>query len=187
MWCCDELGLEYERTDTAGAFGFPDGFVNPNNLVPAIRDDGFELWESNAIVRYLCAKHAKGTLSPESLEHLADADRWMDWQATTQWNALRTVFWGLIRTPPEERDEKAIEAARKQTEKTWDILEAAMAGEKYVTGDTFTIADIPLGAAVHRWHALGVERENRPNVDGWYERLTERPAYIKNVVDIPLT
>ncbi|MDQ3506983.1 MAG: glutathione S-transferase [Actinomycetota bacterium] len=186
LWTCDELALEYERTDAAGAFGFPDDFVNPNKLVPAISGDGFELWESNAIVRYLARKHAVGTLSPENLEHLADADRWMDWQATTLWNGIRPVFWGLVRTPPEERDEEAIEAARKQTEAAWDILEAEMSGKEYVTGDSFTIADIPLGASIHRWHALDVERKPRPNVDGWYERLKERPAYMKNVVEIPL-
>lgn len=185
LWCCDELGLEYEQRDTAGAFGFPDDYINPNKLVPAISDDGFELWESNAIVRYLSAKHGK--LSPEILEHLADADRWMDWQATTLWNSIRPVFWGLIRTPPEDRDEGAIEAARKQTEAAWDILEAEMSGRSYVVGDAFTIADIPLGASIHRWHSLGVERSSRPNVDEWYERLKERPAYTKNVVEIPLT
>ncbi|MDQ3507656.1 MAG: glutathione S-transferase [Actinomycetota bacterium] len=185
LWCCDELGLEYEQRDAAGAFGFPDDFVNPNKLVPAISDDGFELWESNAIVRYLSAKHGK--LAPEKLEHLAGADRWMDWQATTLWNGIRPVFWGLVRTPPEERDEEAIEAARKQTEAAWDILEAEMDGREYAIGDTFTIADIPLGASIHRWHALGVHRKPRPNVDGWYERLKERPAFRKNVVEIPLT
>jgi glutathione S-transferase len=187
LWCCDELDLEYEQKDAAGAFGFPDDYINPNDLVPAISDGEFELWESNAIVRYLCAKHAKGTLSPENPERLADADRWMDWQATTLWSGIRPVFWGLVRTPPEERDEDAIEAARKQTEAAWDILEAEIEGKNYVTGDDFTIADVPLGASIHRWHALGVERKARPNVDGWYERLRERPAFRKNVVEIPLT
>jgi glutathione S-transferase len=188
LWCCDELGLEYEQTDAAGAFGFPDDFANPNNLVPAISDDGFELWESNAIVRYLAAKHAGGTLSPEDPRDLADADRWMDWQATTLWNSMRPVFWGLVRTPPEERDPEAIEAARVRTEAAWDILESEMEGRRYVTGDAFTVADIPLGVSIHRWHALGVERKDRPNVEAWYERLREQhPAFHKNVVEIPLT
>lgn len=185
LWCCDELGLEYEQADTAGAFGFPDDYINPNNLVPAISDDGFEMWESNAIVRYLAAKHGK--LAPEDPKQLADADRWMDWQATRLSPAMMPAFWGLVRTPPEERDEEKIEASRKQAEAAWDILETEMAGREYVTGGSFTIADIPLGASVHRWRALGVERKARPNVDGWYERLKGRPAFRKNVVEIPLT
>lgn len=185
LWCADELGLEYDHTDAGGSFGFPDDYPNPNKLVPAIRDDGFELWESNAIVRHLARKH--GELSPENLEHLADADRWMDWQATRLSPAMMGAFWGLVRMPPEERDEEKIEVSRKQTEAAWDILEAEMEGKEYITGSSLTIADIPLGASIHRWHALGVEREKRPNVDGWYERLCERPAFRRNVVDIPLT
>lgn len=101
--------------------------------------------------------------------------------------AMMPAFWGLVRTPPGKRDEEKIEASRKQTEKAWDILEAEMEGRDYVVGNSLTIADIPLGASIHRWHALGVERENRPNVDGWYERLCERPAFRRNVVEIPLT
>ncbi len=187
LWCCDGLGLEYEQRDTAGAFGFPDDYPNPNKLVPAISDDGFELWESNAIVRYLAKKHAAGTLSPENPQHLADADRWMDWQATRLSPAMMPAFWGLVRTPPEERDEEKIEASRMQAEAAWDILESEMDGKDYVVGGSFTIADIPLGASINRWHALGVERNPRPNVDAWYERLKERPAFRKNVVEIPLT
>lgn len=185
LWCCDELELEYEQTDAAGAFGFPEDYPNPNNLVPAISDDGFELWESNAIVRYLAARHE--SLIPASLRRRADAERWMDWQATMLSPAMMPAFWGLVRTPPEERDEEKIEASRKQAEKAWDILEAEMEGRDYVIGDSFTIADIPLGASIHRWHVLGVERKPRPNVDGWYERLCERPAFRKNVVEVPLT
>lgn len=104
LWCCDELSLEYERIDAGGPFGRtqnPDYLaMNPNGLIPTISDDGFTLWESNAIVRYLAAKHGVGGLCPEDLRERADADRWMDWQLGTLWVALRPVFIGLVRTPP---------------------------------------------------------------------------------------
>src|SRR5205085_12400753 len=120
LWCVEELGLKYERVDAGMQFGVtktPEYLkMNPNSLVPTISDDGFILWESHTIVRYLCAKHAAGTLYPTDLRARADAERWMDWAFTFQ-RAVRDVFWGLIRTPADRRDLKTIDAGRVQTEK----------------------------------------------------------------------
>lgn len=188
LWCCDELGVEYERIDVGGPFGGtgdPEYLaMNPNALVPTISDDGFVLWESNAIVRYLSAKHG-GTLYPENPQQRADADRWMDWQLGTLWVALRPVFLGLIRTPPEERDEAAIETARKRTAATWDILENHLEGRDYALGDAFTMADIPLGVSIYRWLQLPIERPPIPNLETYHERLAERPAF-RDKVMLPL-
>ena len=99
LWVADECGLAYERTDVGGAFGGNDQpwyrAMNPNGTVPTIDDGGYILWESNAIVRYLARKHGAGTLWPEDARVNADADRWMDWQATTANPALFAAFWGL--------------------------------------------------------------------------------------------
>src|SRR4028119_2075997 len=69
LWCCDELELPYERVDAGGTFGGtqePEYLaMNPTGLIPTIRDDGFTLWESNTIVRYLAAKYGTGSLWPE--------------------------------------------------------------------------------------------------------------------------
>ncbi len=71
--------------------------MNPNGLVPVIEDDGFVLWESNAIVRYLARVHGAGTLWPDDArEGGVDADRWMDWQATV--GDHRQCFGGLSGT-----------------------------------------------------------------------------------------
>ena len=95
LWACAELGLEYERENLGGPFGGTDTpeyrAINPNGLVPAIDDDGFILWEANAIVRYLTAKHDPGGLYPADLQVRADADRWMDWQTTMYWPAFFDV------------------------------------------------------------------------------------------------
>jgi len=190
LWCCDELGLEHERIDAGGPFGHthdPDYLaMNPNSLVPTISDDGFTLWESNVIVRYLCSKHGSGSLYPEDLRERADADRWMDWQLGTLWAAMRPVFIGLVRTPPEERDTAAIEAARGRTVEAWGILEAQMEDRDHALGPAFTMADIPLGVSVHRWSQLSVEKEPTPNLDAYLERLAERPAFRERVM-LPLT
>ena len=141
LWACEELGLKYERVDAGMEHGVTKTSeylkMNPNALVPTIEDDGFVLWESHTIVRYLCAKHGAGTLWPTELRARADAERWMDWAFTFQ-RAMRDVFWGLIRTPAEERDLKAIEAGREQTAKLLPVLEQNLVHRKYVGGASFT-------------------------------------------------
>lgn len=189
LWCAEELGLAYERIDAGMQFGVVNTpeyrRLNPNGLVPTIEEDGFVLWESHAIVRYLAAKHDPGGLWPEDLRVRADADRWMDW-ANTMYAPLRTVFWGLVRTPPEKRDEEAIEEARKKAAEYLTILDAALAGRNFVAGERLTVGDMPLGCYAQVWMRLPIERPPRANVEAWFERLLARPAYRK-VVDIPLT
>jgi glutathione S-transferase len=189
LWCAEELGLKYERIDAGLQFGVtktPEYLkMNPNSLVPTIEDDGFVLWESHTIVRYLAAKHGMGTLYPAELRARADAERWMDWAFTFQ-NAMRAVFWGLIRTPPEKRDYKAIEEGRVQSAKLLEVLGKNLENKPYVAGSAFTMGDIPIGCEVQRWMRVPIERPAFPAVQAWFGRLGERPAFRK-VVDIPLT
>lgn len=189
LWAAEELGLKYERVNAGMEHGVtktPEYMrMNPNSLVPTIEDDGFVLWESHTIVRYLCAKHAAGTLWPTDLRARADAERWMDWAFTFQ-RAMRDVFWGLVRTPAEKRDLKAIEAGREQTAKLLPVLEQNLAGKRYVTGSVFTMGDIPIGCELQRWMRVPIERPRFPAVEAWFERLRERPAY-RQFVDIPLS
>ena len=190
LWCCDELGLDYERVDVGGPFGGnrdPEFLaINPNGLVPAISDDGFTLWESNVIVRYLAAKHGAGTMYPDGLRERADAERWMDWQVGTLWASMRPVFIGLIRTAPEERDETAIESFRSRTVEFWNVMENHLEGRDYVLGDALTMADVPIGVSIHRWSQLPIERPPTPNLEAYHRRLLERPAFAKTVT-MPLS
>lgn len=180
VWCARELALPFERYDVGGAFGGTDTpeyvAMNPNRLVPVIDDDGFVLWESNAIVRYLAAKHGEGTLWPASLAVRADADRWMDWQATELAPAMRDAFLQLVRTPPDKRDAAKVEASARACEKLLAILDAQLATRPFVAGEAFTMGDIPVGAQVHRWLGLPLSRTPRPNVEAWYARLRGRPG-----------
>ena len=189
LWAIDELGLKYERIDAGMEHGVTKSAeymkMNPNSLVPTIDDDGFILWESHSIVRYLAAKHGAGTLCPTDLQARADAERWMDWAFTFQ-NAMRAVFWGLIRTPPEKRDMKSIEEGRRRSAELLAAPEGVLAGRQYITGNSFTMGDIPLGCEVQRWMRVPIERARFPNVEAWFERLRARPAFRKHV-DLPLT
>lgn len=180
VWCADELGLDYERIDVGGKFGRNDKpeflAMNPNGLVPVIEDDGFVLWESNAIVRYLCARERSTSLWPDDLRRRADADRWMDWQATTFTPATRDAFWQLVRVPEPQRDAAAIEASRVKSEKCAAILDAHLAQHAYMGGASFTAADIVVGAAAHRWLNMPLPRTARPHIQRWYQLLKSRPA-----------
>ncbi|MEO5700187.1 MAG: glutathione S-transferase family protein [Casimicrobiaceae bacterium] len=190
LWCCEEAGVAYERKDAGGSFGVVDSREyrqrNPNGLVPTIEDDGFVLWESNAIVRYLAARHAQGTLYPVSIHERARADQWMDWHVSTFWPTLRPLFLGLVRTPPEQRDAAVLEAARLATAKVLAVLDAQLERSRFAAGTAFTMADIALGCGVWRWMALPVERPQLAHVQRWIADLGTRDAYRKLVMH-PLT
>jgi len=178
VWCCDELGLAYERVDCGGKFGLNDTpaylAMNPNGLVPVIDEDGFILYESNAIVRYLAARDPR--LFPQEPRRRADVDRWMEWQSTGFTPAQTQAFWMLIRTPEPQRDMAAVEASRVKSEKHAAVLDRHLAGHRYLTGDTFTAADIVVGCAAHRWLNLPLARQPRPHLERWYGELKARPA-----------
>lgn len=190
LWCCEEMALEYRRIDAGGPFGVVDTppylSLNPNGLVPTVEDDGFVLWESHAIVRYLAAKHATGSLWPIDPRARAEADRWMDWKHTTFWPTFRTLFLGLIRTAPEKRDTAALEESRLKTAQVLRMVEAHLATREYLAGNAFTMGDIALGCAIWRWMGLPIERPSMPQVERWFDSLTRRPAY-KATVMLPLS
>ncbi len=190
VWCARELGLPFERVDVGGVFGGTDTpayrAMNPNGLVPVIDDDGFVLWESNAIVRYLAAGHGEGGLWPIALKLRADADRWMDWQATELGPAMRDAFIQLVRTPAEKCDQARVDASTNASERLIAILDAHLAQREYVTGHAFTMGDIPVGVQVHRWLGMPVSRAHRPNVEAWYARLCARPG-AQDVLTLPVT
>lgn len=190
LWALDELRVPYQRTDAGLQYGVVNEpfyrRMNPNGRVPTIEDDGLVLWESNAIVRYLSAKHGAGTLWPNDPKQRADADRWMDWATSTLAPAITPVFWGLIRTAPEKRDHKAIEEGAEKLAQAFQVLEQSLDGRDYVGGKTFTMGDIPLGTFVYRWNALNVKRPKLPRVEAHFQRLQQRPAYRKHVM-LPLS
>jgi glutathione S-transferase len=190
LWCATELALPYERIDAGMQFGVvttPEYLaLNPNALIPTIEDDGLVLWESNVIVRYLSSRYGTGLLCPADMPARFSAEKWMDWHATTLWPAVRVVFLGLIRTPPEKRDNAAIAAARQEAWRALGILDRQLSKTRFVAGEDFTMGDIPVGAAVYRALALGEDRSKIPNVGRWYDALTDREGY-RNHIMLPLS
>jgi glutathione S-transferase len=184
------LGIPFERVDAGHEFGVVQtpGYLamNPNALVPTIEDDGFRLWESNVIVRYLCAKHSLGGLYPAALPQRFDAERWMDWQQTTLNPAGRNAFVQLMRVPVERRQPQLIEKSIAATEPLLRMLDAHLAGQGFIAGDAFTMADIPIACEIHRWRGTPVAQIELPNVDRWYAGIRSRDA-ARGVLDIALS
>ena len=187
LWAAEELGLAYEAIDAGGAFGVVDTpeyrAMNPNGRVPVIEDDGFVLWESNAIVRYLLAKHAPDSAwYPADAQARATADKWMDWTTSSFAGPFRTVFWGVLRTPAEKQDWKAINAAIKECDELLNMADHALISQPYLSGNDIGIGDILLGSFIYAWFEMPIERAPQRHLQAWYERLKQRVAYQKAVM-----
>jgi glutathione S-transferase len=187
--CLDELALPFERIDAGMNFGVVQTpeykAMNPNSVVPTIDDDGFVLWESNVIVRYLCAKHSNGGLWPTDPRTRADVERWMDWQQTSFNGTLTTVFWGTVRAPGAVSPEE-IEKAQQRLEALTSMLEARLSANKFISGASFGMADLALASGVHRWLNLPVTRPSRPLIEAYYDALMQR-ASAQKYLTLPLT
>src|SRR5690348_9704970 len=157
MWAVGELKLRHERIDIGGKFGMnrePKYLaMNPNGLVPTLEEeDGFLLWESNSVVRYLAGKHDRiGALEPKDPKQRALASQWMDWQLSVVGPAINQAFWGLIRTPPEKRDMAAIKISQEKTTDAMKMLDARLSEAQYVAGPSFSYGDIPVGIMCYRF------------------------------------
>jgi glutathione S-transferase len=193
MWAVGELNLEHERIDIGGGFGKNKEpaylTMNPNGLVPTLEEeDGFLLWESNSVVRYLAGKHDRsGVLEPKDPKQRALASQWMDWQLSVVGPAIHHAFWGLIRTPPEKRDMAAIKTSQEKTTDAMKMLDARLSKTQYVAGTSFSYGDIPVGIMCYRFVQLVPERPSMPNLDRWYEMISKRKAFQDHVGAIPLT
>jgi glutathione S-transferase len=193
MWAVGELGLACPRIDIGGAFGKNREpaylAMNPNGLVPTLEeDDGFLLWESNSIVRYLAGKYDDaGVLEPKDAHQRALASQWMDWQLSVVGPAITPAFWGLIRTAPDKRDLAAIKASQDKTVAAMQIADAQLAKTKFLAGDAFSYGDIPVGVMCYRYRQLVPDRPATPHLDRWYDAISSRKAFQDHVGSIPLS
>jgi len=192
LWCLAELGFEegreFSRIDAGLEYGVIDTpeyrARNPNGLVPTLVDGESVLWESNTIVRYLAAKYGAQKLLPSEPAARADVERWMDWQLGTLWATLRVTFLGLTRVPEAQRDYDAIERSYREATRLLGIADAILEKHDYLAQDRFTVADIGVGLAAHRWVQLA-ERfpdtlgapQALPSVDRWLRAIKARPAF----------
>ena len=188
-WILEELNIPYTQEDVGGKYGKnnePEYLeLNPMGLVPTLIDEDIILWESNTIVRYLAKKHSFDSIYPSNDGERAKLELWMDWQIFAINPMMRPVYHGIIRTKPEDRDWEKINENIALGNRLWGILDRHLEGKEYIGGDNLTIADIPLGPIIHRFHSITENRPSTPNIDRWYENLKKSTAYQK-IVMIPL-
>lgn len=186
IWTAEEVGVNWKLKLAGGSFGHldtpPFGKMNPNRMIPVISDNGFVLWESLAIVRYLSQRYAMGTLCPNDIEQRALADQWMEWSSTRAFSPVIQAFFATVRTAPQKRNPNLIADHAAEAGRMLSILDVHLADRNYVAGEAFTMGDIPLGCIAYRYFNIDIERPALPNVETWYGRLAERPAYQKHVM-----
>lgn len=185
LWTVDELSIPYEREDWGRGYQpvTNPAFLALNEfaLVPAIDDDGFVLSESNAITRYLAAKHGRDDLLPADIKDRAIVERWMDWQISNLYAALRPAVQGLMFKMALPGGQDAIEASLNEWVKEMQPIEDQLRRTgAYIIGDIFTLADVCIGLTVNRWYAMNlpIERPDFPAMAAYYDRLSERPAFL---------
>jgi glutathione S-transferase len=179
LWAADELGLSYQREDWGLPLRDPKTpefrALNPNGQVPVlVEDDGFALWESNAILLHLAEAH--GALLPASGRARSVALQWLGWQATDLNNAYHYAFVALVRRAADHDDPAQIARSAERWRSAMRILDGQL--EKtgaFVAGDTFTVADIALGLCIHRWYGTPIERPGLAHVARYYDMLRARP------------
>jgi glutathione S-transferase len=187
LWCCEELGLEAERIDAGMQFGRNHEAdylaMNPMGRVPTLVDDGFTLWESNSILRYLAMQYAPGnSIYPADAKLRASVDRWLDWTLSTLQPAERPVFWGYVRTPEAERDIASLQKQALEVDKLWRVIDAQLDGRDFLEGDAFTLADLVVGAYARRWYGIAqLGRSSLANLERWYAALATRPGFDRYV------
>jgi glutathione S-transferase len=183
LWLCTELDLAIDQRHHDGRVASADipgvRALNPNALVPVLRDGDFVLWESNSICRYLAARQRRTDLLPDAPQARALVEQWMDWQATDLNTAWRYAFLALVRDSPAHRDAAAIARSTQDWHRHMGILDAQLQRTgAYAAGAHFTLADIVLGLSTQRWMATPMARPPLPAVAAYYERLSARPGFL---------
>ncbi len=200
LWTLAEIGLDFEFIMASATMG-PGGHVskgnapfgvvdtpeyrakNPNGRVPTIDDNGFVLWESNSIVRYLAMQYAPDLLYGNDVKTFASASRWIDWENNDLLPPQHDMAMQLIRLPENQRDPKILAKACEKFARALGIADAQLGHTRHITGERFTYGDIPLGLRVHRWHVLGLAQDVPPNIARWYAEIKARPAFNRWTAD----
>ena len=188
MWCIAELGLEYERFDVGHRFGGTDTDeffeLNPNRTVPVLRDGADPtIWESGAILRYLCNRYGADPFWPDNLVERTQVDKWAEWSKLNIAAGFTVpIFWRVVRTAAAERDPAAIRAAVSALETRLAIAEQRLSENDFLAGPHLTLADIQFGHLLFRFFDIDIERPVFPAIEAYYQRLTQRAAYAEHVM-----
>ena len=182
LWTCAELQIPFEREDWGSGFKSTDTpeflALNPCAMVPVLQDGDFTLWESNTIIRYLAGNYGGADLYPTEPRSRARVDQWIDWQASELNRSWSYAFMSLVRKSADYQDRVALANGIEQWSQTMGILDQQLQKTgAYVSGEQFSLADIPVGLSVNRWFETPLAHPDYPAVRAYYERLSQREGF----------
>ncbi len=182
LWALEELGVPYEHVPTNFATDAKTPEfkrINPNGRIPALVDDDVTLFESMAINLYLARKYDTKGLYPKSVADEGRTFQWSIWGMTETEGPLLQVLMHRAFLPPAQRDESLAAAGIEKLAAPLAVLDGALAGRKFLLGDSFTIADLNL-ASVLSWALLvKMDLSKTPNVARWLGECCARPSFAK--------
>lgn len=153
--------------------------INPNQKMPALEEDGFKLWESNAIIQYLAGKKP-GVLMPTDERARADVMRWMFWESTT-WDRACAILaferlvkglFGLGAPDPVE-----VEKGERLFHFAAGVLDSHLKGRDTISGDALSLADFSIAAALILTEPAQLPLEPYAEIRRWGARMAELPAW----------
>jgi glutathione S-transferase len=181
LWALAETGTQFERVTVGGQFGGVNSddykAMNPNGLVPAIRDGDLTMFESNAILRYLTERYGAETIKPRDPAAFGRAEQWIEWTNSTLAPPVGLIFMNMVRRTPQEADAKGVANAIDQAAKNFALADRLLGTSRFLAGDRFSHGDIPLGAFWWRYQNLDIKRPAFANLDRWFADLKKRPHY----------
>ena len=188
IWLCSELKIDFETKDYGGKYGRTKEeaykSLNPNSTVPLIEDEGFFLYESNAIIKYLSNKY--NYLKLEDHKMIAKRDQWMDWAGFTLAAPCAIITLNLILLPPEKRDASKVSKAKEQVLSLLKILNNQLGDNQYLLGQEFSLADIPAGCWYNRCLKLDFDLSSFKGISAWGARLSKRKAFQNSIIAAPM-
>lgn len=189
LWCLKALNIPYERIDVGGPFGgLTDAnylAMNPNATIPTLQDNELTLWESNTIIRYLCAKYKGEQFYPIDLEKRASIEKWMDWSNGTLFSPIQQLMINVVRTPKEKQDKNLVANLQEKLNKIMKIADNQLAKTPYFAGNEITLADIAIAPLVYPWLEACKERAPVPHIERWFAQLSE-DAIFRDIVLLPI-
>ncbi|MBJ7437801.1 MAG: glutathione S-transferase family protein [Sphingopyxis sp.] len=186
-WLLDEMEIAFTRENYGGEFGGNRSAeylrLNPNGVVPALVDGDAVIWESNTILRYLANRYGPTPFYPEVPEVRAACECWMDWQLGTLNLCMTPLYIGHVRTPPDQRDEGALERHHARAASLFGILDEALSDRPFLAGSNPTLAEICTAIFAYRWYELALDtRGVNPNLRRWFDAIASRPKFQKHVM-----
>lgn len=186
MAVLDHLGLAAERIFldffTGEIKSPPYLALNPTGRVPALDDDGFVVWETNAINKYLCSKRSGNTLYPADSRVQADIDRWLSWELAHFNQQLGILSFQTVAMPRflgQQPNQPIVEWSTRHLGRHAEHLERHLVGRRYMVGDDITLADYAIIHIEFFKDMMPFDWSPYPNVNAYFDRMRAIPHWAR--------